>query len=672
VSGYIMVTDETADQFARDMYRSQVIAFDLETQGLDPYTDEILLYQFKGEDTPVYIYLPHRYPERQNYGGDCLFLGRFFEGKVVLAHNAVFEYMHMNAGKRRHETDLYAARGWFCTALAERILTNGLIDARADYGYVVKKYCGVELEKDLQKSWIGMDPLAVPSDEQLAYAAADVEYLHAVMRAQVARLKRERLLGTARLEMQVLPAFGEMQLAGAYLNLDRHREVAGDYVVQEAQARVAATEALQPLYEQMMATVNAERQRMFDGLDEYIRCFMAMAGVKRLSTTDKTPFAESIRQLRKSRTGWKPKKVETINLGSQTQVLLALKQAGLVPTKTDPTGKVTPSLDKNVLRDWQNEPLIQAYTAWAKPNKVVTTYGDTLAAKVNPVTGRIHASYNQIINSGRCSSSDPNAQNMPPAIRACFEAAEGYTLVVCDAKNQEGRLAAILSKDENLLGLFRDGGDWHCETAALAYPEKWSSGKDVPKDSPERAGCKNANFSGIYGGTAHTLVARGYVPTLAIGERLMEASYAFAPRVRATALAVADKAVDDGVAHTIIGRRRLFKLGPRPTYSKDADSEYAAWQRTRGGIRRAAMNHPVQGSGADIMKQAMIRLLPYMRKIGGRQVFFVHDELVYEVLLTVADEAATMVAAEMEAAAACFTNVLPIPGDVHVTKVWKK
>ena len=677
MAGYIMVTEETAEQFARDMSRSQVIAFDIETQGLDPHTHEILLYQFKGENTPVYVLLPHRYPQRENYGDYPLWSGPFWKGKVVLAHNAVFEYMHMNGPKTRNMTDLFEAKGWFCTALAERILTNGLIDARADYGFVVKKYCGVTLNKDLQKSWIGMDPLAIPTEEQLAYAAADVEYLHAIMDAQIARAKRERLLRTFRLEMQVLPAFGEMQLNGFYLNRDRHREVVAEYVVQEAEARKGAVRTLQPLYEAALAKANIERAKHYAYFQNLTQEILAQAGIKRLSKETNERVREAVMNCRKQMAKWKPKAVDTINLGSQSQVLMAMEEAGVKPVKVEPDGKVKPSLDKNVLRDWQSNELVRVYSAWAKPNKVVTTYGDTLAAKIHPATGRVHASYNQIINSGRCSSSDPNAQNMTEAIRACFEAQEGNVLIVADAKNQEGRLAAILSGDKNLLQTFRDGIDWHSQTAALAYPEKYRSWEDVDKETPgkgkeDRAGCKNANFSGIYGGTAHTLVARGYVPSLEIGERLMQASYSFAPEVRATALRVADRAVEDGVAFTIIGRRRLFKLGPRPNYSKEADSEYAEWQRTRGGIRRAAMNHPVQGSGADIMKQAMIRLLPWMQRNKGKQVGFVHDELVYEVPLTIADEAAKMVADEMEAAAACFTKVLPIPGEVHVTKVWKK
>ena len=98
---YVMVTEENMEEVARSMASSPYVDFDLETQGLDPYQHEILLYAFKGEGTPVYLLLPHRYPQRNNYGEGVLFYDSFFKDKVVIAHNAVFEYMFMNAGKRR-------------------------------------------------------------------------------------------------------------------------------------------------------------------------------------------------------------------------------------------------------------------------------------------------------------------------------------------------------------------------------------------------------------------------------------------------------------------------------------------------------------------------------------------------------------------------------------------
>lgn len=676
--GYVMVTEDNCQEAWYKLSKSRVLAFDIETQGLRPYEDEILLYALKGEDTPVYLILPERYPTRTRSGDKLLWAWGLFKGKIILAHNAVFEYMFMNAGKRRHKTDFLEARGFYDTALAEKVLTNGIITAAADLGTVVKKHTGVELPKELQKSWIGMSTTETPTQEQLEYAASDVRYLHEVRQSQLRKAQREGLMRTLRLEMQVLPAFAEMQLAGFWLNLEKHAAVLADYGIQAANAKVEAVDALDPLWQQAIATENAGRAEAYEWYDSMSRCLMTMAGYKKvIPPKAPRPFAELVKLVRKNRDQWKPKKVETINLGSNLQVLAALRQAGIEPVEENLDGSLKPSLDKNVLREWQHERLVQLYTAWAKPNKVVTTYGEALWEKVNPVTGRVHPSYNQIINSGRCSSSGPNGQNMPEAIRACFEAQTGKVLVVADAKNQEGRLAAALSMDKNLLQVFLDDKDWHSMTTAVAFPEKYASWADVQKDVPgkgkeDRASCKNANFSSIYGGTEYTLYQRGYVPSLDIGKRLMDAVYAFAPTLRNWSLDVAQRALDEGFAETIIGRKRYFRLGPKPRFNPEDSTEFENWRRARGGIRRAAMNHPVQGSGADVMKQAMIFLLPYMESIGGKQVAFVHDELVYEVPEAKAEEAALRVAQEMERAAACFVKVLPIPGEVHIGKVWRK
>ena len=263
---------------------------------------------------------------------------------------------------------------------------------------------------------------------------------------------------------------------------------------------------LDPLWQQAIEEENVRRAADYLMHEGVIQGFLEAHGIKRLSKDTPELVRTELEGLRKLRDKFKPKKVAPINIASQQQVLAALRVAGIEPKMVEPDGTVKPSLDKNVLREWQHEELIRIYSAWTGPAKVVSQYCESLLAEVNPITGRVHSDFNQIINSGRCSSRRPNMQNMPPDVRHNFEAEEGHTLIVADAKNQEGRLAAILSGDENLLKLFRDGGDWHCETAALAYPHLYKSGADVPKkvidpetgeeiDNPHRAGCKNDNFS---------------------------------------------------------------------------------------------------------------------------------------------------------------------------------
>lgn len=691
---------------------SRVVAVDFETTGLDPLTETPLLLAIKGQRGPAYVLevTPDHWPLGT-------ILTEVLAGKVLLAHNAIFEYMFS-----KQSTCFLVDNPWFCTQVAEGLIQSGLRsnedgdDKRVSLAEVYDKYCGVKADKELQTSFVGVSPDTFePSAAQVRYAAQDVLYLHEVMGAQLRRLESESLLRVARLEMAVIPPLGDMMLNGFYLNLERHAEVLRGYVEQEAVQRAKVEETLGTLYATRVCRENEERARVYESLDAEIQAALAYekldsiaprmqeleaAGKEHLKVyaalverTDKAAETlawamqvlarspqrlprETIANLRKARNANKPRST-VFNLGSHQQVWEALAEAGIELYVSDWNEQEAayvkrPSLDKTAVKQASEKPganpVLVEYAAWAKAQKVISTYGEALAARVSERTGRVHAEYNQLINSGRMSSNRPNAQNMPPQVRACFEAEADNVLISADGKNQEGRIAAALSGDENLLDIFRNGWDWHSMTAVLAYPEKFATWQDVDKDSPERKGCKNANFSGIYGGVPATLVARGYVPDLATAERLFAAKEKLTPRLKQWTLDNAQRAVDHGYAVTASGRKRYFRLGPKPRYGDK--KAYARWQHTRGGIRRAAMNHPIQGTGADIMKQAMVMLHRPLARLGFKLVCMVHDSLVYEGPRVVADEAKAVIEEGFLQAARCFIKNLDIPGEAEVMERW--
>lgn len=666
----------TGTQFAalQDAIKStRRIAVDLETTGLDALTDSILLVSLCTSDSQTWVLSLRDWDP----ASVAALVGSLRE-KVCIAHNAVFEYKFLATFMAYFGAS--APQVWWCTQVGEGLIQSGLRevgdngDKRVSLAEVYRKYCGLTLEKELQTSFVGVDASAfVPTAAQVHYAAQDVLRLHEVMVAQMHRLEAESMLRVARLEMAVLPVLGDLELTGMYLNLDRHAVVLAKWQVQETEMRAKVEAELTDFYRVRIEKKNRERARAYAYHQLRIQDLLPGGRVKKDTTPEVRALATEYRQLRDR---FKP--LDTgFNLGSHEQVWQALAEAGTELYKDTVEGP-KPSLDKNVVKHAAEladaNPVLKDYAAWAKAAKVVSTYGQTLRDKVHPLTGRVHSSYNQLVSSGRFSSYDPNRQNMPEDIRECSEAAAGNMLVVADMVNQEGRAAACLSGDEALLAVFREGKDWHSMTAALAYPEKYATWQDVQKDVPgkgkeDRAGCKNANFSSIYGGTEYTLYARGYVPSLAIGKRLMEAVYSGYPRVREYALATADKALREGYAVTVSGRRRYFRLTSRPSGGGNA---YKEWKRAQGGIRRAAMNHPVQGSGADIVKQAMVLLRAPMASLGYKLVATVHDELVYEGPEAQAQEAARCVEAKMLEAAACFFTALPIPAEAKVTKTWHK
>lgn len=639
------------------MSGSRVIAYDLETNGLDPRRNDILLYAFCGEDGQVFL-APWHAPIEP--------LLLLLEQRIVLAHNAGFEWQFTH--RRGFWLNLV-----YDTQAAESLLTSGLSEKRSSLADVVKKYCGVVLDKEAQASFIDQDKRTFnPTDEQLEYAARDVSYLHEVMRQQLVALETQDLMRVARLEMAVTPVVARMELKGFKLNVVEHGKVLREAIKTERELRPQVANVLAPLYREHIRLHNADCGPVYDLIGGEIESLVPGG---RVSKNTPPEMRERITNLRKIRAQYKPKQGPIhLNLTAPKQVWSAFAQAGVKLYKEETIrGEIVEkaTLDKTVVeQNKHRHPSLEVYARWAKVQKVISTYGESLVACINPATGRIHSSYNQMVNSGRMSSSQPNGQNMPPQVRRCFEPEPGNILVIADFSNMEGRIAAGLSRDPVLLKIFRENLDWHSMTAAKAWPGKFASWKDVPKESPERAKAKNGNFSAIFGGTEYTLYTRGYVENLEVGARVMNAVHETTPTLNTWTQKSADHAINEGWIATASGRKRFFRRLPRKP--KWGSPYYAVWSKQRGGIRRAAMNHPIQGTGADITKLAMVLLDAPMGGIGYGLVASVHDELVYEGPKERQAEAKALMEQHMVAAGAAFVPNVPIPAAVKISERWDK
>jgi len=254
--------------------------------------------------------------------------------------------------------------------------------------------------------------------------------------------------------------------------------------------------------------------------------------------------------------------------------------------------------------------------------KLKSTYADTLPLEVNAHTGRIHTSFVQTgAATGRLSSTDPNLQNIPvrtprgAAIRRAFVPAEGCTLLVADYSQIELRLMAHLSGDPAFVEAFRQGGDIHRQTAALVF--------NVPLDqvTPEQRGrAKTINFGVIYGQGAFAL-GRSLGITQEEAKEFITQYFTRFSGVRAYLDATVEFARREGFVETILGRRRYIPE------IKDRNFN------TRAYGERNAQNSPLQGSAADLIKLAMIRIHALLgeRGLESRMLLQVHDELVFEV-----------------------------------------
>jgi DNA polymerase-1 len=292
---------------------------------------------------------------------------------------------------------------------------------------------------------------------------------------------------------------------------------------------------------------------------------------------------------------------------------------GLQPSRrTRVTKGFSTSLD--ILEDLAEvHPLARRVLDFRQMAKLKSTYADALAALIDPATGRIHTSYNQTVAStGRLSSSEPNLQNIPvrgpwgTRFRGAFIPDEGHVLLVADYSQIELRVLAHLSEDRTLVETFLEDRDVHEETARLVF------GASPGEDARRRA--KIINFSIIYGTSAFSL-ARELGTSTGEAQAFIDRYFAERPGVRGYLDRIVDEARERGYSETIFGRQRQVPELRAP----DRNLQQAG--------RRIALNNPIQGSAADIIKVAMLRAARAIeaRKLRTRMILQVHDELVFEV-----------------------------------------
>ncbi len=307
------------------------------------------------------------------------------------------------------------------------------------------------------------------------------------------------------------------------------------------------------------------------------------------------------------------------------------------PKKTK-TGQYVTS--EEVLQQLRTKsPIIALILDYRGLKKLLGTYVDALPKLINSRTGHIHTSFNQAITAtGRLSSSDPNLQNIPvrgedgKEIRKCFVPEPGCLFFSADYSQIELRVMAHLSEDENMIEAFKEGYDIHAATAAKVYKK---SINDVNRD--ERTKAKRANFGIIYGITVFGLSERLDI-SRDEAKQLIDGYFETFPKVRDYMEEAKQKARETGYAETIFHRRR---------YLPDINSRNAT---VRNFAERNAINAPIQGSAADIIKVAMIRIFERFCKenIRSKMILQVHDELNFSVYPEEREKVERIVLEEME------------------------
>jgi len=304
-------------------------------------------------------------------------------------------------------------------------------------------------------------------------------------------------------------------------------------------------------------------------------------------------------------------------------------------------------------------PVVDWLLEYRELAKLRSTYLESLPEQVDPVTQRVHTSYNQIgAVTGRLSSNDPNLQNIPTRsdlgrkVRQAFVASPGYVLLSVDYSQIELRIVAHMSGDEGMLSAFRAGQDIHAATAAAIYNVPL---EDVSKE--QRRHAKAINFGLIYGMSAFGL-SRTTNLTLGEAENFVREYFNDFPGVKNYLDGIRAQAARIGYVETMLGRRRYF-----PNLKNPGN------QNIRAREEREAINAPIQGTAADIMKIAMVRMPAALQQAGlsARLLLQVHDELVLECPEAELTKTAEVVRSTMENA---YTLSIPLIADARSGKNW--
>ena len=440
--------------------------------------------------------------------------------------------------------------------------------------------------------------------------------------------------------------FDEDYLADTYLQMSlpaaRGAEGAGEDAPVPAARTAALTLALVAPLRDRMARENAAN--VFDGIEMPlvpVLAKMERAGMlvdpdrlHNLSEGLATQIAEVERSIRDLAGD------ETFNIGSPMQLSHVLFDVMGLPTKgLKKTKRGYYSTNAKVLTDLaRDHEIVRLILGWREKSKIKSTYLDTLGP-LRRSDGRVHTTYNQTITAtGRLSSSDPNLQNIPTrselgrTVKTAFSAGEGSVFLAVDYSQIELRLLAHLSGDEHLVRAFNEGEDFHAETAARVF------GVPVSEVTPDlRSRAKAVNFGIVYGQQAYGLSQSLHI-SMAEARDMIDRYYEAYPGVRTFLDNVVARAKQTGYAETMYGRRRHI-----PELK-------AKNPQLRGFGERTAMNHPMQGTAADIIKIAMARVSRRLEEEGfaAHMILQVHDELDFECPIDEVERLTAMVRDVME------------------------
>jgi len=632
----------------------KLIAFDTETTGFDPYVNKILLYQLGDKDIQFVVnpdYFPVTLVKELLERPDC----------TTIMQNAKFDLGFLY----QYSVIPYKV---YDTYLAEAVLFTGIKSARKSLEHLAMKYCNVKLDKSVRKAihYEGR------STRVIKYAAGDVAYLHEIMQKQRVDLSTKDLHVALELDNLFVKVLAYVEHCGIYLNIN--------------------------LWKEKMTKDTAELQESKELLDKWI------------VDNQYIEFIDSQLDL------FNPERTCNINWSSSHQVVPLMKKLGVDTVVTDEkTGNPKDSIEAPILKRQEHKSeLISVYLRFKAADKRVTTYGQNYLNVVNPVTSRIHSSFNQILSTGRMSCGGKqegkqlvNLQNVPreEETRSCFtNQFPDTTLVNADYNSQESVMFTNLSQEPNLIKFYNERlGDMHSYLASKLFPELAEvSLKEIKtKHSEKRYAAKTAGFAILYGGTGVTIAENANIP-VEQGEEVYKNYLKAFPGFEKYAQTVENAALKRGhILFNEVSRRKSFIpyfsdfkslehevniKGFWETYRWHKEKDTTQFKehykplvrryfKKKGEIRRLALNYPIQGSGAEVTKLAGTYLFDYILENNLFNIVkisnLVHDEILCECPKDKAEELSKTLKECMERAGDKFCKTIKLEATPKITTQWE-
>jgi DNA polymerase-1 len=628
-----------------------IIGFDIETLGFDPYKDKIVCIQLGNAENQFVI---------DTNTIDIQAFKSILETKELIGHNLKFDIRFLMHNR-------IIPSKIFDTFITEKTLYLGVDSHKCSLADCVDRYCGAYMDKTQRLNITGKF-----NPDFIRYSGKDVEHLHAVRAKQEELIKDRQCETSIELDNRFVIVLSYIEYCGMKLDVNK--------------------------WLKRLGKIKNEAEELRVKLDSYI----IHNGYEKFIDRQGNLFSPGLHT--------------SINWNSAAQVILLFEMMGVdvevvdkgVTKKTTEASQLAKQVDKF--------PILETYVRYKECQKNIGTYGENWIRLINPVSGRIHTSYKQLMNTGRLSSGGrnkatgeayPNFQNIPSdeETRSCFVAEEGNTLIGCDYTGQEQIVLVNKCLDSNLLEFYRkDLGDMHSFVASKMYPELDGMPLDdiKKKHKDKRQAAKVAGFAINYGGSGKGIADQLNL-SLVQGQHIYDSYFKAFPGLKS----YFDKAKKFGLQNgyvlisEVTGKKsyvdnydwymeqkekidnntfwdsyKKHKANNTPTF-RELKKVVQAYSMKKGDIERMSLNYPIQGESSEITKLSCVLfwheyLVPNKLLFTVRFVNTIHDENLIECPLSLADECAKALQQAMEKAGTKFCKTIPLKADPCVAPYWKK